>query len=73
MKLIKIPFGKYKGVNIEEIPDSYLVWLESVAKQDLKQSCLTEIAKRFKLRVLEETDDELDDLIGYTGPEWWKD
>ncbi len=70
---MKIPFGKHKGMNIEEILDSYLIWLESIAKQDLKQSCLIEIAKRFKLRVLEETDSELDDLNGYAGPEWWKD
>ena len=24
----QIPFGKYKGVDIEDVPDNYLIWLK---------------------------------------------
>lgn len=23
----QIPFGKYKGIDIEDVPDSYLIWI----------------------------------------------
>ena len=23
-----IPFGKYKGIDMEDVPDSYLIWLK---------------------------------------------
>ena len=68
----KIPFGKHKGSNINEIPDDYLAWLEGIAKDELKQECLKEIVRRFKVMVQQEKNDYYDDLTGYVGFDWWK-
>lgn len=31
---MKMPFGKYKGKDIEEIPSSYLLWVAGNVKED---------------------------------------
>jgi len=71
MTSYKLPFGKYKGKSIDCVSDNYLVWLNTIAKYELKQHCVDEIVKRFSAII---KDEELDfDGPDYNGDyEWWK-
>lgn len=48
---IVMPWGKYKGKTIEEIPSGYLKWLEDSANCDdeLKEAAQSELEFRTKL------------------------
>lgn len=36
-----MPFGKHKGEDIEDLPDSYLLWLaENISEDDFEAVCL---------------------------------
>lgn len=54
----KVPFGKHKGKNIEDIPDKYLSWVVTIAKGDFKMACLEEIYRRFNNLIKYHDDDE---------------
>lgn len=48
---MKMPWGKYKGENISDIPDSYLLWLHFSASYSdntrLKDEAMKEVEIRF--------------------------
>jgi uncharacterized protein (DUF3820 family) len=47
----KIPFGKFKGVEIEDVPTSYLKWIKGEQRFQLQHKSLYEnILKELKFR-----------------------
>jgi hypothetical protein len=53
-----MPFGKYKGIDLEELPLDYLQWLRGIAKAGRLQSAINvEIARRATERHYERTYD----------------
>ena len=44
---MKIPFGKYEGEDIEDIPHSYLLWLERECTNDtVREAAENEVRRR---------------------------
>jgi len=70
--IYRIPFGKYKGKPLNNIPDSYLIWLNKIAKEELKINCLEEIANRFTDIVISEDESTIMDYPDCS-VDWWKD
>lgn len=52
-EITEMPFGKYKGTPIADIPDSYLIWLhENVNMNDmLKEAVVNTMICRYKKMV----------------------
>jgi hypothetical protein len=50
---VRLPFGKYRGEDIEDVPLSYLAWLleETRLTPDLRAAILEEVARRLGLEV----------------------
>lgn len=46
-----MPFGKYKGTPLEELPSEYLLWLGCL--QDLRQPLLGAILREMGRRIVE--------------------
>lgn len=47
MPQVKVPFGKYRGCWVAEVPDDYLTWLATIELQDwLETAVLSELARR---------------------------
>lgn len=47
---VTMPFGKYKGKKIDEIPDSYLIWLYDNVNMNymLREAVVSSMIERFK-------------------------
>ena len=44
---IKMPFGKYKGRKVEDLPSNYLKWMiENIADEELQQAAYMEYRVR---------------------------
>jgi len=43
---VTMPFGKFKGLSLDELPDDYLAWLLGVAKPWLRCKVLDELESR---------------------------
>lgn len=76
---MKMPFGKYKGEEIGDLPSTYLEWLvENVAMDDKLEEAVLEAwghaAKRDEDPFNDWREDEEDDYAEYSGidPEWYK-
>ncbi len=41
-----MPFGKWRGLPLTEIPESYLSWVLEVAREPLRTAILRELARR---------------------------
>jgi len=69
----KIPFSKYRGTKLRDLPDGFLVWMESHLKDtdfhDWAVAGATEIARRsqesIQVKSLEQQADELLRSAGY--------
>lgn len=59
---MKMPFGKYRGVELRELPDDYLQWLYS--EFDLKGRLKSAVYQEYKIRSSRITFDELNTLDG---------
>lgn len=48
---MNIPFGKYRGIPIEQIPDDYLLWLSALT--DIRQPLLGAVLREMGRRLTE--------------------
>jgi len=48
---MKVPFGKYRGIELGEVPDDYLLWLLTIKLRDRLRSA---VAKEIRRRHLDE-------------------
>ena len=46
MTATRVPFGRYKGLRLCDVPDDYLEWLSTVAKPPLRAAVDAELARR---------------------------
>jgi len=43
---VTVPFGKFRGWPLGELPDDYLGWLSGIARQPLRSHVVAEIERR---------------------------
>jgi hypothetical protein len=45
---VRVPFGKFRGVGLADVPDDYLRWLHTL--DDLREPLRSAVAKEYALR-----------------------
>jgi hypothetical protein len=52
MKPIRIPFGKYRGLPISQLPTEYLEWLTSI---DVREPLATKVREEYERRLYDQS------------------